>query len=122
LISIGRDAFGDQRVQPRQRGGDQLLGAGLPRCFHRRDDTAAGACDFLIAGAGQTLFEFAGTVAAIDQVSMTVDQARRDPAAFAVGSLLGIEARWRVGGGACIDDAASGGGDQAVIDETEALA
>jgi hypothetical protein len=52
-----------------------------PRRFHGRDDAAAGARDLLIARAGQPLFEFAGAVAAIDQMGMAIDQARRDPAA-----------------------------------------
>jgi hypothetical protein len=55
-------------------------------------------------------------------MGMTVDQPRRDPAALAVGSLPGIEAGWRVGGGPCIDDPAMGGGDHTVIDETKTLA
>ena len=98
------------------------VGAGLPRRLHRRDDAAAGARDLFIARARQPLLEFVGAVAAIDQMGMTVDQAGRDPAAGAIGPLLRVERRRRVRGGARIDDAAVVGGDQAVIDQTEALA
>jgi hypothetical protein len=63
-----------------------------------------------------------GSVAAVNQMGMAVDQARCDPAASAIGSLFRNECRWRVGGGAGINNAAIDGGDQAVIDQTEALA
>ena len=36
------DALGDQRVEPRQRAGDELVLARLARRPHRRDDAAAG--------------------------------------------------------------------------------
>ena len=117
-----RDAFGEQRVEPRQRRRHQLLGAGLPGRLHRRDDSTAGLRDLLVAGTGQPLLEFGGAVAAMDKVGMAVDQARRDPAAVAVGSLFGFESGGGLGGGAGIDDAAAGGGDHAVIDQAEALA
>ena len=116
------DAFGDQRVEPRQRSGRQLFGVSLPRRLHGRDDAAARTRDFLVARAGETLFEFPGAVAAIDQMGMAVDQPGCDPTAVAVGSLPGIQRGRSVRGGACIDDAPIGGGDQAVIDQTEALA
>ena len=118
----GGDTLRDQRVEPRQRGGDQLLGIGLPRRLHRRDDAAAGARNLLVARAGQPLFEFPGAIAAIDQMGMTVDQPRRDPASFAVGPLLRLECRRCIRGGAGIDDAAAGGGDHSVFDQAEALA
>ena len=118
----GGDAFGDQGVEPRQRCRDELVGACLPRRLHGRDDAAAGARDFFVARAGETLLEFVGAIAAIDQMGMAVDQAGRDPAAGAIDPLLGIERGRRVRGGAGIDDAAIAGGDQAVIDQTEALA
>ena len=96
--------------------------ARLPRRLHGRDDAAAGARDLFVARAGQTLLEFVGAIAAIDQMGMTVDQARRDPAAVAIDPLPRVERGRRVRGGAGIDDAAVAGGDQAVIDQTEALA
>ena len=118
----GGDTFRDQRIEPRQRRRDEFVGACLPRRLHRRDDAAAGARDLFIARSRQTLLEFVRAIAAVDQMSMTVDQAGRDPAACAIGPLLCVERRWRIRSGARIDDAASLGGDQAVIDQTEALA
>ena len=54
------------------------------RRLDRGDDAAAGARDLLVARAGQPHLELVGAVAAIDQVGVAVDQARRDPAAVAV--------------------------------------
>ena len=118
----GGDAFGDQGVEPRQRRRDKFVGACLARGLHGRDDAAAGARDFFVAGSGETLLELVGAIAAVNQMGMTVDQARRDPAAGAIDPLPGIEAGGRIRGRAGIDDAAVAGGDQAVIDQTETLA
>ena len=71
----GGDALGDQGVEPWQRRSHQLVGAGLPRRLHRGNDAAAGARDFFVTRACQTLLEFVGAVAAVDQMGMTVDQA-----------------------------------------------
>ena len=71
----GGDAFRDQGIEPRQRRSHKLVGAGLPRRFHRGNDAAAGARDFFVTRACQTLLELVGAVAAVDQMGMAVDQA-----------------------------------------------
>ena len=53
-----------------------------PRRAHGRDDAAAGARDLFIAGPLQPHLEFAGTVAAMHEMGVAIDQRRRDqPAA-----------------------------------------
>ena len=69
----------------------KLIGAGLPRRFHRGNDAATGARDCFVARTRQALLELVGAVAAVNQMGMTVDQAGRDPAAGAIGPLPCIE-------------------------------
>jgi hypothetical protein len=95
---------------------------GLPRSLHGGNDAAAGARDFFVTRARQTLLELVGAIAAVNQMGMTIDQAGRDPAAAAIGPSPCIEGGWRVRGRTRIDDAAVVGGDQAIIDQAEALA
>lgn len=78
------DALGQQRLEPRRGLREQRVfvgGAGGP---HGRHDAAAGACDFLVAGAGEPHRELVGTLAAIDQMRVAVDQAGRDPRAVGI--------------------------------------
>ena len=71
------DAFGHQH--PCTRGGKsvQLRIAGRARRRDGRADAAAGAGDVLVARAFEAQLELARAVAAVDQVGMAVDQARR---------------------------------------------
>ena len=87
-------AIGQQRVQARQAGGDQLILAGGAGGAHAAENAAAGAGDLLVADAFQALLELAGTVAGIHQVGMAVDQPRRHhPAA---PGLVGTDGQGRV--------------------------
>ena len=81
------DAFGDQRVEARQRCAHKLVLARRARRLDRGDDAAAGPRDLLIGGAGKPHLELVGAVAGMDQMGVAVDQARRDPAAFAIDDL-----------------------------------
>src|SRR6185437_5546632 len=83
-----RDAFADQRIEPTQRLRHQRLLAGLPRRRHRRRDAAAGARDLLIRSAGKPQLEFAGAIAAVDEMGMAINQSRRNPAALAINALV----------------------------------
>ena len=65
-------------------GFEEFVFARLARGAHAGDDAAAGACHFLVAGAVQTHGEFVGALAAIDQVGVAIDQARRGQHALAV--------------------------------------
>ena len=78
------DAFGDQRVEARQRLRDELVLARRARRLDRGDDAAAGPRDLLIGRAGEPHLELVGAVAGIDEMGVAVDQAGRDPAAVAV--------------------------------------
>jgi hypothetical protein len=60
-----------------------------------------------------------GAVAAEDEMGVRIDQARRDPAAFAVDGFDGLEGG-RVGGGSGIGDAAADAGHDAVLDDAHA--
>ena len=81
------DALGHQRGEPPVGAGEQL---GLARRARRLDggeDAAAGARDLLIARALQAQLELMGAVAAIDEMGVAIDQARRDPAPAAIDRL-----------------------------------
>ena len=94
----GCDTFGDQRIEPRQRLRDQfVLGCGARR-LHGGENAAAGARDLLVAGAGEAQLELVRAVAAVDEVGVAVDQARRDPAAFEIDALCGVQG-WLLGAG-----------------------
>lgn len=87
-------AIGQQRIEARQAGGDQLVLAGGTGGAHAAENAAAGAGDFLVADAFQALLELTGAVAGIHQVGMAVDQPRRHhPAA---PGLLGAGSQHRV--------------------------
>jgi hypothetical protein len=114
-------AFGTHRQQARPAFAGQLFRGGSTGGAHGGDDAAAGTGDLGIADALQALLEFVGAVAGVDQVGVAVDQAGRDPAAFAVdagGRLqVGIAA-----GRADVDDAAVGAGQDAIADDTQPFA
>ena len=86
-----------------------------------RDDAAAGPGDLLVGRAGQPHLEFVGAVAGIDEMGVAVDQAGRDPAAFAIDGLGALRERCRqLGLRAGIDDPPVARGDRAVLDDAEA--
>ena len=105
--------------KPRTGGRDELVLAGLPRRPYGRQNAAAGARDLFIADAGEALLEFACAIAAIDEMCMAIDQARRDPAAVAIDPFLRVERRRGVSRSSRVNDAAPSGSDDAVLDNAE---
>ena len=80
------NAFGDQRVKPRQRPLDKRRFIRRPRVTYSRNDAAPGAGDLLIARAIQPHFEFQGPVATKNQMRVAIDQRRGDqPPAHILG-------------------------------------
>src|SRR5205085_910668 len=69
----------------------EFVFACLARGLDGRKNAATGAGDFLVACAVEPHLEFAGTIASENQMRMTVDQARRDPAAVAIDLRRRIE-------------------------------
>lgn len=112
-------ALADQGIQPRQGARDEFGLARLARRGHCGDDAAAGACDLFVARALQAQLEFVRAVAAIDEMRVAIDRARRDPAALAVRSLDRVGINRKVRRRACIDDMAAARGDHAMLDLAE---
>ncbi len=112
----GRSPFRDQRVETRQRLLDQIEFAGLARGLHGRRDAAAGARDVFVACPVEPEFEFARAVAAVNQMSVAIDQAGRDPASVAIGAPHGIKSG-RLVLRSRIDDPSRLGRDDAILDE-----
>lgn len=111
-------ALTQESIDPWQGATDKLLLARLPGGAHRRHDATAGARDLLVACPGQAQLELMRAVAAIDDVGVAIDQARRDPAPFAIDGLRRLERRClRRGSG--IDDTAVAHGDQSTFDDAE---
>ena len=85
------------------------------------DDATAGTGDVGIADALQALLELVGAVARVDQMGVAIDQAGRNPAAFAIDAggwlQLGIAAGWTD-----MDDAAVSAGQYAIADDTQPFA
>ncbi len=113
------DALGDQCVEAGQGGGDELVLARQARGLHGRCDAATAFGELFVARAGEPQLELLGTVAAVDEMGVAVDEARRDPAAGAVDALLRIEGGGCILGWACVDDLAAGLRDKPVLNETE---
>jgi hypothetical protein len=61
------------------RSAMRVVLAGGPGMRDGGADAAAGARDLLVGGAGQAQLELARAVAAIDDMRVAVDEARRDP-------------------------------------------
>src|SRR5205085_6011383 len=112
------DAAPDQRPQPRPRGFDQFLKAGRAGGLHRGGDAAARPRDLFIARAFQPLLEFAGTIAAEDEMGVAVDQARRNPGAVQRLDALRLEAG-ELGPPADADDPPVLDADCAIFDRAE---
>ena len=91
------DAFGDQRVEPRQALRDELVLARRARRLHGRDDAAAGARDLLVGRAGEPQLELVRAVARIDEMGVAIDQAGRDPAAVERDALRRVPAGRQIG-------------------------
>jgi hypothetical protein len=111
-------AAGDQRLQPRPRGLDQLVEARRARRLHRRDDAAAGRGDRLVAGAFEALLELAGPVTGEDEVGVAVDEPGRHPGAVQRLDLPGLVAG-ELGAAADPDDPSVGDADRAILDRAE---
>jgi hypothetical protein len=109
-----RGPFRDQRVEAGQGAGDKIALARRARGAHGRDDAAAAPRDFFIGRAFEAHLELGGAVAAVDQVGVAIDQARRDPAARAIDDLPRIKRRG-IGRRPGIDDPAILGRDHAVV-------
>ena len=110
----GRHAFGQQRIQSRQRFRHQLRFARGARGVHRRENAAALFGDRFVRNAVQALFEFVGARAGVDQVRVAVDEAGRDQPALAVGVLRGVESARRLRFGAGINNESVAAGDEAI--------
>ena len=77
-----RHAFGQQRIDARQRAVDQLLQAGGARRLHRRENPAAGARNALVAFSGQATLDLRGAIARMHDVGMAINEPRgHQPAA-----------------------------------------
>ena len=112
-------AFGEQRVEARQRSGESVVLVGRAHGAHRRDDAAAGAGDILVAGSAETHLELARAVAGEDEVGVAVDEGGEDPAAAAVDRGKAAEG----GGEGCLrarpGDPAVGDREGALLDDAE---
>src|SRR5829696_3280644 len=113
-----RDALGEERVEPRQGGADELVLRRLAGGAHRRGDAAAGARDIGVALAGEPALELVGAVAGEDEMGVAVDQPRRDPAAGAFDRLPRSERR-QLCLGAGKRDAPVPRRDRAALDDAE---
>ena len=114
-----RHALADQRVEPRQRAGDEFGLAGRPRRSDRRDNAAARARDLFVACALQPQLELVRAVSAENQMGMTIHQSGRDPPPRAIDPLGRIGIRWKIGTRAGKDDAAIARCDHAMLDHAE---
>lgn len=109
------DAFAKQRIEPRQGFGDKLLDRQRIGRLDRGDDAAAGPGDLLIGRAGQAHLEFAGPIAAVNDMGVAVDETGGDPAAFEIDDLGLLD-------GGCRQFAfGAGKGDAAVFSEQGAF-
>ncbi len=109
----------DQRIEPRQRLGDQVVLGRRAGGLDGGKNAAAGARDLLVAGAGEPQLELVRAVAAVDEVGVAVDQARRDPAAFEIDAFCRVQGRL-LGARPDPGDAAIRCRDGAVLDDAEA--
>jgi hypothetical protein len=115
----GGHALGQQRVQARQAGRDQVRFAGRARRLHRREDAATGTRDGFITDTVQALLELLRAIAGVHEVGVAVDETRRDPAAFAVDDLERVELRGCTVDRPRIGDAPVATRDESVVDDSE---
>ena len=115
----GGHALADQRIEPRQRAHGKVGLARLPRCRDGRDDATAGARDLFVACALEAQLEFMRAVAAIDEMGVAIDEARRNPAARAVDPFGRVRIHREVRLRASKGDVSVARCDQAVIDLAE---
>src|SRR5262249_47766130 len=104
---------------PWQAGLHEFGFAGGPGGAHGGEDAAAAAGDFLVRHAFQPLLELLRAVAGVHQVGVAIDEAGRDPAAFAIDALERLDRCGRGIGRAGVDDESVAGGDHAVLDDSE---
>jgi hypothetical protein len=79
-----RDAFGEQRLEPRGGLAEQgVFVCGTCRA-DRGDDAAAPPRDLFVADSRQTLRESAGALAAVHQMRMTIDETGAHPRAVQI--------------------------------------
>ncbi|MPN02764.1 hypothetical protein SDC9_149980 [bioreactor metagenome] len=90
LDLYGRHAFGQQLLKTRQSQRHQFVLRRFARGPDAGDDAAAGPGHFFVAGTGQAHGKLVGALAAIDQMGVAVDQARRGktPCAIVPGQRL----------------------------------
>ena len=69
-----------QCVEARQGGCDELIFTRRTRRLHGREDSAAGPGDLFVGGPRKSQLEFVRAIAGVNEVRVTVDQARGDPA------------------------------------------
>ena len=78
----GGDALGHEAPRPHSRGRGQGVEIRLPGRIDGGLNAAAGTRDLLIGHAAKPLLELRDPIAAVDQVSMAIDEARRHPQTF----------------------------------------
>jgi hypothetical protein len=117
-----RAALGDEMIEARQRFAEERVLGCRPGRLDRGHDAAAGAGDLLVGRAFQAKLEFVRAVAAVNEVGVTVDEARRDPAALAIDPLPRVKTRRQFGCLSRKGDPPVNGGDGAALDGTEAVA
>ena len=80
----GAHALGQQGLQARHGLGKKLVFRRRTRGLDRRHNAPARLGHFFVRGTGQAHGEFVGTLAAVDQMGVAIDQARRDQGARAL--------------------------------------
>ncbi len=80
----GGDALGHQALDSHRRSGNQRFGVGDSGSVDRCLNSAAAARYVLVGCAAETLLEFLDAIAAVHEVCVAVDQARRHPQAPAI--------------------------------------
>ena len=96
------DTFGEKRLQPTVCRSKQFVFRCGARHFHSRGNAAACFGDFGIGNASETHLELMGAIAAINDMSVAIDEAGRNQSALAINrpSALGLGARTHPGDGA----------------------
>ena len=111
-----RSAVGGELREMRKSAGLQFGGGRRAEFADAVQNAAAGAGDFLVSGAGDTLFVFGGARGGVDEVSVGVDKAGEDDAATE------IEFTGTGGFGEALNAAArANGGEASIADENRTI-
>ncbi len=114
------DAFGQQRVEPGQGVRDQSCASLAARVALTVETYAAAvARDGFVGGAVEALLKLMGAVAGVDQVSVAIDEAGRDPASLAVDDFQRVECRRGGRAWTGVFNESVAAGDEAILDDTQ---